>query len=92
MFLTSGKASRDQEEVVKAVLPLLWDLKLKVGHSVRSVPQLISLAKKDMTIRTAFLEARLDYETNLRAEAQIESLHAKIDALHQEIARLARVD
>jgi [protein-PII] uridylyltransferase len=33
-------------------------LKLKVGHSVRSVSQLIALAKKDMTIRTAFLEAR----------------------------------
>ncbi|KTF67338.1 DUF1003 domain-containing protein [Sphingomonas sp. HT-1] len=35
------------------------------------------------------LEARLDYETNLRAEAQIEELHAKIDALHADIARLA---
>jgi len=40
------------------MLHLLWDLKLKVGHSVRSVPQLMSLAKKDMTVRTAFLEAR----------------------------------
>ncbi len=36
-------------------------------------------------------EARLDYETNLRAEAQIESLHEKIDALSAEIARLSRV-
>lgn len=34
------------------------------------------------------LEARLDYETNLRAEAQIEELHAKIDALHADIARM----
>jgi [protein-PII] uridylyltransferase len=40
------------------MLHLLWDLKLKVGHSVRSIPQLLTLAKKDMTIRTAFLEAR----------------------------------
>lgn len=37
------------------------------------------------------LEARLDYETNLRAEAQIEGLHEKIDALHAEIARLADI-
>ncbi|WP_313535782.1 DUF1003 domain-containing protein [Sphingomonas sp.] len=37
------------------------------------------------------LEARLDYETNLRAEAQIEELHAKIDALHADIARLVEV-
>lgn len=33
------------------------------------------------------LEVRLDYETNIRTEALIESLHAKIDALHA-----ARVD
>ncbi|HKX91970.1 MAG TPA: [protein-PII] uridylyltransferase, partial [Sphingomicrobium sp.] len=39
-------------------LHLLWDLKLKVGHSIRSVPQLMTLARKDMTVRTAFLEAR----------------------------------
>ena len=37
-------------------------------------------------------EARLDYETNLRAESQIESLHEKIDALAAEIARLSRVE
>jgi uncharacterized membrane protein len=37
------------------------------------------------------LEARLDYETNLRAEAQIEELHAKIDSLHADIARLVEV-
>ena len=35
-------------------------------------------------------EARLDYETNTRAEAQIESLHEKIDMLTIEIARLSR--
>ena len=34
------------------------------------------------------LEARLDYETNLRAEAQIEGLHEKIELLHAQIALL----
>ena len=34
-------------------------------------------------------EARLDYETNQRAETQIEALHDKIDALREEVARLA---
>ena len=59
MFLTAGKTpSADAERVAEAMLHLLWDLKLKVGHSVRSTSQLISLAKADMTIRTAFLEAR----------------------------------
>ena len=58
MFLTAKVPTADQERAAEAMLHLLWDLKLKIGHSVRSVPQLIALARKDMTIRTAFLEAR----------------------------------
>jgi len=58
MFLTAKGATAQQERTAEAMLHLLWDLKLKVGHSVRSIPQLIAMAKKDMTIRTAFLEAR----------------------------------
>ena len=59
MFLTRAKPTKEQEQAVEAVLPLLWDLKLKVGHSVRSSAELLTLAKSDMTVRTAFLEARL---------------------------------
>ena len=58
MFLTAKPPTPGQERAAEATLHILWDLKLKVGHSVRSVPQLIALAKKDMTVRTAFLEAR----------------------------------
>jgi [protein-PII] uridylyltransferase len=58
MFLTAKAPTAEAERASEAILHLLWDLKLKVGHSVRSVTQLIALAKKDMTIRTAFLEAR----------------------------------
>src|SRR3954464_2746653 len=58
MFLTAKPPTAEQERATGAVLHLLWNLKLKVGHSVRSVSQLVALAKKDMTIRTAFMEAR----------------------------------
>jgi [protein-PII] uridylyltransferase len=58
MFLTPKTPTAEQEHAAEAMLHLLWDLKLKVGHSIRSASQLIALAKKDMTIRTAFLEAR----------------------------------
>jgi len=34
------------------------------------------------------LEARLDYETNLRAEAQIDTLHEKVDLLTRQIELL----
>ena len=59
MFLTEAKPSRADCDAAEAILHVLWDLKLKVGHSLRSVNELIALSKKDMTVRTAFLEARL---------------------------------
>jgi uncharacterized membrane protein len=37
------------------------------------------------------LEARLDYETNQRSEAEIANLHAKVDALMDEVALLVRM-
>ncbi len=37
---------------------MLWDLGLKVGHATRSIDDCIRLAKADITIRTAMLEAR----------------------------------
>lgn len=58
MFLTSAKPSPAQEKTVEAFLHLLWDLKIKIGHSVGSIAELLTLAKTDMTVRTAFLEAR----------------------------------
>jgi [protein-PII] uridylyltransferase len=58
MVLTSKAPDAIQERAAEAILHLLWDLKIKVGHSIRSVNQLIALAKKDMTVRTAVLEAR----------------------------------
>ncbi len=59
MFLTAATPSAEQQRAAEAVLHLLWDLKLKIGHSIRSVDQLLALARSDMSVRTAFLEARL---------------------------------
>ncbi|QIK78551.1 [protein-PII] uridylyltransferase [Sphingomonas piscis] len=59
MFLTADNPSAQVERCAEAMLHILWDLKLKVGYSVRSVDQMIDYAKKDMTVRTACLESRL---------------------------------
>ncbi|PZU84494.1 MAG: [protein-PII] uridylyltransferase [Chelatococcus sp.] len=58
LFLFPHKQTAWGESVVEAMLYPLWDLKLKVGHSVRSVDDCMREAKADMTIRTALLEAR----------------------------------
>lgn len=59
LFLFPDKQTAWGESVVEAMLYPLWDLKLKVGHSVRSVDDCIREGRADMTIRTALLEARL---------------------------------
>jgi [protein-PII] uridylyltransferase len=58
MVLTAKPPAAEDERAAEAIFHVLWDLKLKVGHSVRSTSQLLALARKDMTVRTAFLEAR----------------------------------
>ena len=46
------------ESVIEFILHMLWDLGLKVGHATRSLGECVRLAKQDITIRTALLEAR----------------------------------
>ncbi|WP_205479635.1 [protein-PII] uridylyltransferase [Sphingomonas arenae] len=58
MFLTPHPRAPWCEQVIEATLYLLWDLKLKVGQAIRTVPELLSLARSDMTVRTAMLESR----------------------------------
>ncbi|MBO9498129.1 MAG: [protein-PII] uridylyltransferase [Novosphingobium sp.] len=57
-FITPGKQTAWCEQVIEAMLYLLWDLGLKVGHSSRSVDEMVRMAKGDLTIRTAMLEGR----------------------------------
>jgi [protein-PII] uridylyltransferase len=44
--------------VIEAMLYFLWDLGLKVGHSSRSLDDMVRMAKSDITICTALLEGR----------------------------------
>ena len=58
LFLTPYKITPWSENVIETVLYLLWDLKLKVGHSSRSIKDCLRLGSDDYTIRTAMLEHR----------------------------------
>ncbi|HXZ67571.1 MAG TPA: [protein-PII] uridylyltransferase, partial [Alphaproteobacteria bacterium] len=58
LFLLPYKQTAWGESVVEAMLYVLWDLGLKVGHGTRSVSECITEARRDMTTRTALLEAR----------------------------------
>jgi [protein-PII] uridylyltransferase len=58
LFIIPYKETPYCEQVVEFMLYRLWDLGLKVGHSVRSIEECLRQAKADLTIRTALLEAR----------------------------------
>ena len=58
LFLFPWKITPWAEKVIESMLYVLWDLKLKVGHSSRTVKDSIRLGREDITIRTALLEHR----------------------------------
>ena len=58
LFLTPYKITAWAESVIESMLYMLWDLRLKVGHSSRTVKDCLRLGREDYTIRTAMLEHR----------------------------------
>ena len=58
LFLRPYKQTPHGEQIVEFMLYLLWDLGLKVGHATRTVDECLRYADRDITIRTALLEAR----------------------------------
>ncbi|MBK8482273.1 MAG: [protein-PII] uridylyltransferase [Proteobacteria bacterium] len=47
------------DRLLEHVVYPLWDAKVAVGHAVRSIEETVELARTDLTMRTALLDARL---------------------------------
>ena len=58
LFLSPKKMTPWAESVIESMLYILWDLKLKVGHSSRTIADCLTMGRDDITIRTALLEMR----------------------------------
>ena len=58
MFLIPYKETPYSEQIIEFILYTLWDMGLKVGHSTRSIDDVIRLSKDDITIRTSLLDSR----------------------------------
>jgi [protein-PII] uridylyltransferase len=59
LILSAKPLGKEQQETISRFITLLWDIKLDVGQSVRTVKETITLAKEDITIATNLVEARL---------------------------------
>ncbi|MFP4537981.1 MAG: [protein-PII] uridylyltransferase [Dichotomicrobium sp.] len=58
LFLRPSRQTAWGESVVESILYFLWDLGFKVGHATRTINDCVTLARRDMTIRTSLLDAR----------------------------------
>ena len=58
LFLVPNTNTKWTNDVIEAMLYILWDLKLKVGHATRTIADCVQLATEDYTIQTALLEHR----------------------------------
>lgn len=58
LILTQQDTDADLEEKISSFITQLWDVKLDIGHSVRSVQECLKLGKEDVTIATNLMEMR----------------------------------
>jgi [protein-PII] uridylyltransferase len=69
IWLLVPKSDGRAREVAEAILYPLWDLRLEVGHAVRTVDESMKQAREDLTARTALLDARfLDGDPGIWAD------------------------
>ncbi|VAW50996.1 [Protein-PII] uridylyltransferase / [Protein-PII]-UMP uridylyl-removing enzyme [hydrothermal vent metagenome] len=59
MVLLQEKENQNTKDLLGKFLMLLWDIRLEIGHSVRTVSECIEESSKDITVATNIMEARL---------------------------------
>ncbi|MFU8784066.1 [protein-PII] uridylyltransferase [Aliidiomarina sp.] len=59
LFLVPGPLPNRQQERISQFITLLWDLRLQVGHAVRTVAECMQQAAADISVATSLIEHRL---------------------------------
>jgi [protein-PII] uridylyltransferase len=75
MFLCRDEKDRKRSP---ELLYLLWDAGLDIGYSVRSIDECVSLARRDIKIRTSLLESRLIAGDPALYESFLRSMRSEI--------------
>lgn len=59
LIVSKRSPKSDVKEKIGAFITLLWDIRLDVGQSVRTIKETVKLAKEDISIATNLVESRL---------------------------------
>ncbi|MGS2724538.1 [protein-PII] uridylyltransferase [Porticoccus sp. GXU_MW_L64] len=58
LLLHGDKKGTRHRALIEQFLQLLWDLKLNIGHSVRTLKECVQHARADITVATSLMETR----------------------------------
>ena len=58
LILTQEDIALDLEDKISSFITQLWDIKLDIGHSVRSIKECLKQAVKEVTVATNLMEMR----------------------------------
>ncbi len=58
LILLPGEVEAQTQEKLEALISLLWDTGMEVGHSVRTIDECLEEGRRDISVQTNLLEAR----------------------------------
>jgi len=59
LLLLAEEENQNTKDLLEKILMLLWDIRLEIGHSVRTLDECVEESTKDITVATNMMEARL---------------------------------
>jgi [protein-PII] uridylyltransferase len=59
LLILTGDGCESCQQNIERFITLLWDIKLNIGHSVRTIAQCVEQASADITVATTLAESRL---------------------------------
>ena len=59
MILLKEEENQNTKDLLEKLLMLLWDIRLEIGHSVRTIEECVEESTKDITVTTNIMESRL---------------------------------
>lgn len=97
LILLQDDADTAANQRVEELVGVLWDTGLAIGHSVRTLPECLDEAKRDVTVQTNLLEARhlsglpalyTQFQQQISDSMEVKAfLAAKLEEQHKRHAR-----